>query len=68
MYHDRQIQGGTHVANGSVRTWIGSLTSMILGAIIAAVTLVGLISSTLDSGGDHPASVDNATVPYGTTQ
>jgi hypothetical protein len=41
---------------------------MIAGAVIAAVTLVGLISNTVNTSSDKPGNVDDATVPYGTTQ
>ena len=47
---------------------IASIVSLLVGGTVAAVTVVGLISSALDSPSDQPGNVDEATVPYGTTQ
>ena len=43
------------------------IASIIVGGTVAAVTIVGLISSSVDSPSDHPGNVTDATVPYGTT-
>ena len=47
---------------------IGSITSMVVGGVIAAVTIVGIVSNGVDGSVDKPGSVDSATIPYGSTQ
>ena len=46
---------------------IGTIVSIVVGAVLAAVTLIGLVSNTVNSASDNPGDV-NAAVPYGTTQ
>ncbi len=46
---------------------VGSVVSIVVGGIIAAVTIVGLVTHTVNSASDHPGNV-NAGIPYGTTQ
>jgi hypothetical protein len=46
---------------------IGTIVSVAVGALLAAVTLIGLISQTVNSASDNPGDV-NASIPYGTTQ
>jgi hypothetical protein len=46
---------------------VGSVVSMIVGGVLAAVTIVGLVTHSVNSGSDNPGNV-NAGVPYGTTQ
>lgn len=46
---------------------IGSVVSMIVGGVLAAVTLVGVVTHTVNSTSSRPGDV-NAGVPYGTTQ
>jgi hypothetical protein len=48
--------------------WLAMLTSMVIGGVIAAVTIIGLISSAVDSPSDQPGNVNEATVPYGKTK
>ncbi|MBO0847297.1 MAG: hypothetical protein J2P22_17995 [Nocardioides sp.] len=46
---------------------IGTLVSIIVGGIIAAATVVGVVTTTVDSGSSNPGSV-NAGIPYGSTR
>jgi hypothetical protein len=46
---------------------IASFVALLLGAIIAGVTLVGLVSSQVNSSGDHTADINNPVIDYGTT-
>lgn len=46
---------------------IGTIVSMLVGGILAAITLVGLVTNTVNSSSDNPGDV-NASIPYGTTQ
>ncbi len=46
---------------------IGAIVSAIVGGIIAAVTIVGVVSNGVNSSSDHPGSV-SAGVPYGSTK
>lgn len=45
---------------------IGTVASIIVGGAVAAVTVVGLVSSTVDSHSDNPGSVSGSTIQYGT--
>lgn len=46
---------------------IGSIVSIVVGGALAAVTLVGLVTHTVNSTSDNPGDL-NASIPYGTTQ
>jgi hypothetical protein len=46
---------------------IGSIVSMLVGGVLAAVTIVGIVTHGVNSSSDNPGDV-NAGVPYGTTQ
>lgn len=46
---------------------IGTIVSMAVGGVLAAITLVGLVTNTVNSSSDNPGDV-NASIPYGTTQ
>jgi hypothetical protein len=46
---------------------IGAIVSMLVGGVLAAVTIVGLVTNTVNSSSDNPGDV-NAGVPYGSTQ
>lgn len=46
---------------------IGSAVTMLAGGAVAAVTLMGLISSQVDSAGDHPGNASSSTIDYGST-
>jgi len=46
---------------------IGGIVSCIVGGVIAAVTIVGIVTSGVNSASDKPGNV-NAGVPYGSTQ
>ena len=46
---------------------IGSIVSAVVGGVIAAVTIVGVITHGVNSPSDNPGNV-NAGVPYGSTQ
>ncbi len=56
------------MAMGSSGKIIGSVTSMVVGGVIAAVTIVGVVSHSVNSSSDKPGNLDNAVIPYGTTQ
>jgi hypothetical protein len=46
---------------------IGSIVSIVVGGIVAAVTVVGVVTNTVNSSSDNPGDV-NAGIPYGSTQ
>ena len=46
---------------------IGSVVSIVVGGIVAAVTIVGLVTNTVNSASNNPGDV-NAGIPYGSTQ
>jgi hypothetical protein len=46
---------------------LGAIISAIVGSVIAAVTIVGVVLHGVNSPSDKPGSV-NAGVPYGSTQ
>lgn len=46
---------------------IGTIVSIVVGAVLAGVTLIGLVSNTVNSSSDNPGDI-NAAIPYGTTQ
>ena len=46
---------------------IGSIVSMLVGGVLAAVTIVGVVTHSVNSDSDKPGNV-NAGIPYGTTQ
>ena len=41
--------------------------SVVVGGVIAAVTIVGVVTNGVNSASDNPGNV-NAGVPYGSTQ
>jgi hypothetical protein len=47
---------------------IGSVVTMLAGGTVAAVTVVGLISSQVDSAGDHPGNASSSTIDYGSSR
>ncbi|HET8559205.1 MAG TPA: hypothetical protein VFL69_01675 [Marmoricola sp.] len=48
----------------NARNTIGSVVALIVGAILAAVTLMGLISNQVNSAANQSPS---ESIPYGTT-
>jgi len=46
---------------------IGSVGSMIVGGIVAAVTILGLLHVQLNSSADSPVDVNNPVIDYGST-
>ena len=46
---------------------IGSIVSIVVGGVVAAVTIVGIVTHTVNSASDNPGDV-NAGIPYGSTQ
>ncbi|MEZ5095184.1 MAG: hypothetical protein R2731_03125 [Nocardioides sp.] len=56
------------MANVLARNFLGSLVMLIIGIILASVTVVGLISSQVNSAGTN-SSVDstNPVIDYGST-
>ena len=51
----------------NVRNIVGAGVAVVAGAVTAAVTIIGLISSQVDSAGDNPVDADSATINYGAT-
>lgn len=49
------------------RRLVGSIVAIVVGAILAAVTIVGIVTLSVNSDSDNPGNV-NAGIPYGTTQ
>lgn len=49
-------------------TILGTVAAMIVGGAVAAVTVVGVVSSQTSPQGDSPASVNAPVVQYGATQ
>jgi hypothetical protein len=46
---------------------IGVIVSIVVGGIIAAATVVGVVSTSVNSASNNPGNV-NAGIPYGSTQ
>jgi hypothetical protein len=53
------------MSNENARNLVVSLIAVIIGALLAAVTLVGLISGQVNSSAKRPPS---DTIPYGSVQ
>jgi hypothetical protein len=51
-----------------VGTILGTVAAMIVGGAVAAVTVVGVVSSQTSPQGDSPANVNAPVVQYGATQ
>ncbi len=47
---------------------LASVGSMIVGGVIAAVTIVGLVNSQVNSPANTGADVSKPTIDYGTTR
>jgi hypothetical protein len=45
--------------------FLGTVASIIVGGAVAAVTVVGLVTSTVDSHSDNPGSVSGSAIQYG---
>jgi hypothetical protein len=45
---------------------IGSILAIIIGILLASVTLIGLIHSQVDAPGSSPVSVERPLIDYGT--
>jgi hypothetical protein len=50
-----------------VGSTVGSIVAIIVGGIIAAVTLVGIVTHGVNATGSNPGDV-SAGIPYGSTQ
>jgi hypothetical protein len=50
-----------------VGTILGSVGAIIVGGIVATVTIVGLVSSSVNSSSDDPANVNAPSIDYGST-
>ena len=48
-----------------VGTIIGAIASLLVGGAVAAVTVVGLVSGSVDSTSDTPGDVTAPVVDYG---
>ena len=47
---------------------VGSVVTMLAGGAVAAVTIMGLISSQVDTAGDHPGNASSSTIDYGSSR
>jgi hypothetical protein len=47
---------------------IGVIASLVVGAGVAAVTVVGVVTHTVDGGSSHPGNVAQTTIQYGSTK
>lgn len=47
-------------------TIIGVGGSILIGAVVAVVTVVGIVSNSVDSSADKPGDVNHASIQYGT--
>lgn len=45
---------------------IGVGGSIVVGAVVAVVTVVGIVSSNVDGSSDKPGDVSHASIRYGT--
>ncbi len=45
---------------------IGSILAIIIGIVLASVTLIGIIHSQVDDPSSSPASVERPLIDYGT--
>lgn len=54
-------------SSGFARNFLGSLVMLIIGVILAFITLMGLISSQVNSS-SNPADSSNPVIDYGATQ
>ena len=52
----------------TIGTIVGAVASLFVGATVAAVTIVGLVSSQTGASGDSPADVNAPVVEYGTAE
>jgi len=50
-----------------VGTILGSVGAIIVGGIVATVTIVGLVTSSVDSSSDNPANVNAPSIDYGSS-
>jgi hypothetical protein len=50
-----------------VQKILGSAASMVVGAVIAAVTIFGLVNSQVNSPSSNDVDVSQPSVDYGTT-
>ena len=46
---------------------LGTVGSLVAGGTVAAVTVLGLVSSQTGTSGESPANVNQPVVDYGTT-
>jgi hypothetical protein len=46
---------------------LGTVGSLVAGGAVAAVTVLGLVSSQTGTSGESPANVNQPVVDYGTT-
>lgn len=47
---------------------VGTIASLVVGAAVATVTLVGVVNSQTQGSGDSPANVNQPVVVYGTSK
>jgi len=46
---------------------LGTVASLVAGAAVATVTVIGLVSSQTGATGENPANVNQPIIDYGTT-
>jgi hypothetical protein len=46
---------------------LGTVASVVIGAVVAGATVFGLVSSQTGTTGENPANVNQPIIDYGTT-
>lgn len=47
--------------------FVGTIASVVVGAVVGVVTIVGVVTHNVDSQGCSQANANNLTVQYGST-
>jgi len=50
---------------GNTSNFIGSIASIIIGILLAFLTIMGLINSQVNSPGSNPVNVERPVIDYG---
>ena len=48
-------------------TALGAIASIVVGGAVATVTIIGLVSGSVNSGSDNPGDITSPTINYGST-
>ncbi|MDO3395016.1 hypothetical protein [Nocardioides cremeus] len=54
------------VLSGGIATIFATVTTTVVGGVVAAVTVVGLVNANTGTEGPSPANVNQPVVQYGT--